>query len=354
MSDNIIQTFKNDYNQTGHPAVLQALARTAAGHYTGYGLDTISLRAADMLREHCECPQAEVHFLAGGTLTNLLMISSVLRPHQAVIAASSGHIEIHETGAVEATGHKILTPHVESKDGKLTAQQICALCDAHDNEHMVQPRLVYVSQATELGTVYTKQELNAISQVCKERNLYFFIDGARVGVAVTCSQQSKLVGAQSLHVPSLSEIAALCDAFYIGGTKNGALFGEALILVNESIQQDFRYLCKQRGAMLAKGWLISAQFEALFSKALYYELASHANAMSQHLSDALRRVGVELLLQTQTNQIFPILPVDFVGSLAQSHAFETWARNEKTHTIRFVTSWNTTQKDVDILLDFWR
>ncbi len=343
MPDLIIQSFKNDYNQTGHPDVLQALARTGAAHYAGYGLDSISLRTTDMLREHCQCPQADVHFLAGGTLTNLLAISSMLRPHQAVIAASSGHIEIHETGAVEATGHKILTPQGNNSDGKLTPQHICALCDEHDNEHMVQPRLVYVSQATELGTAYTTQELTAISQVCKERGLYYFIDGARIGAAVTCAQGTQ-------PAPSLAEIAALCDAFYIGGTKNGALFGEALVLVNEAIQQDFRYLCKQRGAMLAKGWLISAQFEALFAKGLYYELAAHANTLAQYLTAGLIQQNIPLLLPTQTNQIFPILPTHAVERLAQTHAFETWARHAQTQTIRFVTSWSTTQEEVDVLL----
>ncbi len=206
---------------------------------------------------------------------------------------------------------------------------------------MVQPKLVYISQSTELGTIYTKTELREISNVCKELDLYFFVDGARLGVAITCAEDT----------PCLAEMASLCDAFYIGGTKNGALFGEALVLVNEYIQRDFRYLCKQRGALLAKGWIIGAQFEALFRNNLFYDLAKHANDMALYLDTALKKLNVSLLIPTFTNQIFPILPTQVVKNLAKSHAFETWSKQEHEHTIRFVTSWSSKVEDVDKLIE---
>ncbi len=331
-----IQKFKNDYNQTCHPAILEALARTAATPHAGYGQDDISQRTAQLLLDLCQCPQGQVHFLAGGTVTNLLTIGAFLRPHQAVIAAQSGHINIHETGAIEATGHKVLT--APSDDGKLRPKHIEELCAEHDNEHMVQAKLVYISQATELGTVYSKDEIAALSAMCKKLGLYLFLDGARLGCALMKSDVT------------LADLAKYCDAFYVGGTKNGALFGEALVLVHEDIQQDFRYLCKQRGAMLAKGWLVASQFETLFTQNLYFDLARHANELAQYIDTQLQAWGVPLLAPTCTNQIFPILPINSVEKLAQSHAFETWERHKDKHTIRFVTSWGTSQEDADILL----
>ncbi len=347
MSASIIQTFKNDYNRTCHPHILQALAATEKDHFSGYGLDVICEKASDLIRDLCACPTAHVQFIAGGTLTNLLSIASFLRPHQAVIAADSGHIEVHETGAIEATGHKILTAHCAN--GKLCPEQIKTLCALHDNEHMVQAKLVYISQSTELGSVYTKAELKAIAHLCKELGLYLFMDGARLGAAIMCAEDT----------PSLAEIANLCDAFYIGGTKNGALFGEALVLVNEHLQHDFRYLCKQRGALLAKGWIIGAQFEALFSNNLFYDMASHANDIAKYIDAELAKLHIPLLIPTYTNQIFPILPANVARNLAKSYAFETWSKQgegqiqglEHTHTIRFVTSWSSSMEDADKLID---
>ncbi len=338
MPTTIVQKFKNDYNQTCHPAMLAALGATCHDSYAGYGQDYISLRTQALLQEHCQCPTAQVHFLAGGTLTNLVTISAFLRPHEAVIAAESGHINVHETGAIEATGHKVLT--ASSTDGKLRPEHIERLCTEHDNEHMVQARLVYISQATELGTVYTKAELSALAACCKKLELYLFLDGARLGCALT-QKNSDL---------TLADIAKLCDAFYIGGTKNGALFGEALVLTHAQVQQSFRYLCKQRGAMLAKGWLVAAQFEALFQQNLYAELALHANTVALHISAGLEALQVPLLTPTCTNQVFPILSHASVQKLAQSHAFELWARHEHSQTIRFVSSWATSIEEADTLL----
>ncbi len=334
----MIKAFKNDYSRTCHPDILEDLAATNDTHHVGYGRDEISSHAAGLLRNLCACPHAEVHFIAGGTLTNLASLSAFLRPHQAIIAADSGHIAIHETGAIEATGHKILT--TASTDGKLTPEHILFLYEEHNNEHMVQVKLVYISQSTELGTVYTKSELAAIADICKKLDLYLFVDGARLGASMTCMEDT----------PSLEDIAKLCDAFYIGGTKNGALFGEALILVHKNIQNDFRYLCKQRGALLAKGWLISKQFETLFTNNLYYELAKNSNIMAQHIDAELCKMGISLLVPTYTNQVFPILPVQAVNKLAEIYAFETWSKHGKEKVIRFVTSWNTSLEDVHGLI----
>ncbi len=335
----IIQKFKNDYNQTCHPSMLEALAASSTLQYAGYGLDTISEKVTKMLQEQCHCPEAQIHFLAGGTLTNLLVISAFLRPHQAVIAAESGHINIHETGAIEATGHKVLT--CSSANGKLLPKDIRKICAEHNNEHMVQPKLVYISQATELGTIYSHEELKEISTTCKELNLYLFVDGARLGVALAKAENNP---------PSLADMAKLCDAFYLGGTKNGALFGEALVLCNLHVQNDFRYLCKQRGAMLAKGWLVAAQFEALLANNRYLEFAEHANSVAAYLDAQLVKMKIPLLIPTCTNQIFPILPTHVVEKLALSHAFEIWAQEEASCTIRFVTSWGTSMQEADTLL----
>ncbi len=336
--NDLIQAFKNDYNQTCHPDVMQSLSSLGLIRNTGYGLDEISDNASNLFRKLCNTQQAQLHFIVGGTLTNLLSISAFLRRHQAVIAANSGHIEVHETGAIEACGHKILK--AASTDGKLRPQQIKEICALHDNEHMVQPKLVYISQSTELGTVYTRSELEAISTVCKELNLYLFADGARLGAAMVCEQDT----------PNLEDMAKFCDAFYVGGTKHGALFGEALVLMHEDIKKDFRYICKQRGALFAKGWLIGAQFETLFSNNLYYDLASHANKLAKCIDEGLRELNIELLLPTQTNQIFPILPIKTAQALAEKYAFTTWSKRENDHIIRIVTSWGTTQEDVDLLL----
>ncbi len=338
MPTSILQTFKNDYNQSCHPVVMQALACIGLDRHAGYGLDEISVRTADLVRKQCKCPQAQVHFIAGGTLTNLLTISTFLRPHQAVIAVESGHIAVHETGAIEATGHKILT--AQSDDGKLKPEHIEAICETHNNEHMVQAKLVYISQSTELGTVYSKTELAAIANTCKILGLYLFLDGARLGAAMASNDDA----------PSLEHVAKLCDAFYIGGTKNGALFGEALVLVHEDIQKDFRYLCKQRGALLAKGWLISAQFEALLQNNLYYELAQNANRVARYLDAELRKLGIDFFVPTCTNQIFPIISANTANILAKSYAFETWQVQGQEHVIRFVTSFSTTMDDADKLL----
>lgn len=276
-------SFRNDYSEGAHPrllqALLQALVQASAEQNAGYGTDRHSERAIALIRQAVAQPQAAVHLLVGGTQTNLTAIAAFLRPHQAVIAVEAGHIATHETGAIEATGHKVLT--VPALHDKLTPALIQPVLDVHGNEHMVQPRLVYISNSTESGTIYTRAELDALSRFCRAHDLLLYLDGARLGAALTAD-------GNDLDLPT---IAALTDAFYIGGTKNGALLGEALVIVTPALQADFRYLIKQRGALLAKGMVLGAQFATLFEDGLFFELAAHANAMAQRLRAGLLAAG---------------------------------------------------------------
>ncbi|AAW77302.1 threonine aldolase family protein [Xanthomonas oryzae] len=275
-----------------HPRLLQALAQASAEQCAGYGTDRQTARAVALIRNAVAQPQADVHLLVGGTQTNLIVISAFLRPHQAVIAVEAGHIATHETGAIEATGHKVLT--VLGLHDKLTPALLQPVLAVHSNEHMVQPRLVYISDSTESGTIYTRAELEALSRFCRERDLLLYLDGARLAAALTAN-------GNDLDLPT---IAALTDAFYIGGTKNGVLLGEALVVIHPVLQADLRYLIKQRGALLAKGMVLSAQFATLFEDGLFFELAAHANAMAQRLRAGLLAAGVEFTSNSPTNQQF--------------------------------------------------
>lgn len=275
----------------------------------------------------------------GGTQTNLTMIASALRPYEAVICADTGHINVHETGAIESTGHKVLT--VPKEDGKLTPADVLSVVRSHPDEHMVKPRMVYISQSTEVGTVYTRHELEALRAVCDRQNLLLYLDGARLASGMT-AEDCDLIPAD-LH--------RLCDAFYIGGTKNGALFGEALVLVNDALKPDFRYMIKNRGAMLAKGWLLGMQFEGLFTGDLYFTLGRHANAMAARLRDGLIEKGYELAYPSTTNQVFAVLDKDQIFELTTEAAFEFTKNWDATHdVVRFVTSWATKAEDVDAML----
>ncbi|MEB1530362.1 aminotransferase class I/II-fold pyridoxal phosphate-dependent enzyme [Xanthomonas campestris pv. campestris] len=332
--------FRNDYSEGAHPRLLAALAAASAEQNGGYGLDRHSERAAQLIRRECACDHADVHLLVGGTQANLVAIGAFLRPHQAVIAAACGHIATHETGAIEATGHKVLT--VDAADGRLSPERIAPLLAEHGNEHMVQPRLVYVSNTTEVGTVYRKRELQALRDFCDAHGLWLFLDGARIGSALTAEGNDL----------SLADIAALSDAFYIGGTKNGALLGEALVIVNPALQADFRYLLKQRGALLAKGMVLGAQFAALFEDGLFYELAAHANRMAARLRQGLAAAGAQFASDSPTNQLFVALPAAAVEALAQRYDFERWQLlADGRWVIRFVTSWATQADAVDTLIE---
>ena len=331
--------FFNDYSETAHPACLQAVAYQPQQQQIGYGLDDISARARDLIQAQIHAPAAEIHFCSGGTQANLTVIGSMLRPHEAVIAVESGHIATHETGAIEATGHKVI--HVPHVHGKLTPEAVARALTAHPNEHSVKPRMLFISQSTEFGTVYSKAELQTLRALCDAHNLYLYIDGARLGMALA-SDDSDV---------TLADLANIADAFYIGGTKNGALLGEAIVLVNPALQSDFRYALKQRGALLAKGRVIASQFVALFENGLYFELARHANACAQRLRHGLSELGFVFQTDSPTNQIFPILPNALIAQLQQHYGFYVWETlNNDTSAIRLVTSWATPMDQVEQFL----
>lgn len=335
--------FNCDYSEGAHPRILEKLAQTNLEQAPGYGQDTYCRQAADLIKSLCQTPQAEVHFLAGGTQTNLTVIAACLRPYQTVISADSGHINVHETGAIEATGHRILT--VPEQNGKLTAEQIARCCKEHwldDNpEFAPQPKLVYISFPTEYGTLYSKEELSAIRRVCDENNLFLFADGARLGYGLEAPGNDV----------TLADLAACCDVFYIGGTKIGALLGEAVVIVNPKLQKDFRYFMKQKGAMLAKGRILGIQFLALFEDGLYFKLSKHADEMAQIIRQACAECGFEFLYDSLTNQQFPIMPDDLIKRLEELYAFShTKCLDHRRSAIRICTSWATRREDVEQLV----
>ena len=334
--------FNSDYTEGCHPAILERLAATNMEQTPGYGEDVYCAAAAEQIKEACAAPEAAVHFLVGGTQTNVTVISAALRHYQGVITAVTGHINVHETGALESCGHKCLT--IETADGKLTAEQIAAYTDAHyadaSFEHTVQPKMVYISNPTEIGTIYKKAELEAIYDVCKERGLYLFLDGARLGYGLTCRENDL----------TLADVAALTDVFYIGGTKVGALFGEAVVITNEELKRDFRYNMKQRGGMLAKGRLLGIQFDTLFTDDLYFKIARNAIDKAFQIRDIFVSNGYPLLFDSPTNQQYPIIPDDELAILGKEFGYEYWTRVDATHSgVRFCGSWATTQENVDAL-----
>lgn len=333
--------FFNDYSEGAHPSILEALSRDNFKQEHGYGLDSFSKEAEHMIQKRINQPEAAVHFVASGTQANLIGISSILRPYESVIAADNGHIEVHETGAIEATGHKVtIAPGVA---GKLTPEAIQEVVERHTDEHMVRPRIVYISQSTELGTIYCKRELQAIKEVCKKNGLYLYIDGARMGQALM-SQEADA---------DLHHIANSCDLFTIGGTKNGALLGEALVIINPKLKENFRYHLKQRGALLAKGRTIALQFIAFFKEDLYFNNAKHANDMALKIAQGVEARGYRLLYPASTNQIFPILPNSLIEKLQKKYGFYVWAKmptDPEKSMIRLVTSWATEEAAVSSFL----
>ena len=334
--------FNNDYAEGCHQSILDALVKTNMEQTLGYSEDSYCAAAREKIRKACGNDNLAVHFLVGGTQTNLTVIDAALRPHQGALCASSGHIHVHETGAVEATGHKVLT--LPSTDGKITARQVEQAVLAHRAdgafEHIVQPKLVYISNPTELGTLYTKQELEELSAVCQKLGLYLFLDGARLGYGLMAKGNDL----------TMADIARLCDVFYIGGTKVGALFGEAVVIRNPSLAEDFRYIIKQHGGMLAKGRLLGIQFDTLFTDDLYYKISAHADAMADRLRDTLAEIGAPLLVPGTTNQVFAILPDTLLEELAKTVTFSEQERVSDTHrAVRFCTSWATKAENVDTL-----
>ncbi len=334
--------FDCDYLEGAHPLILQKLAETNMEQTIGYGCDPHCERAAELIKKACGKNNCDVHFLVGGTQTNTTVICAALRPHQGVISAETGHINVHESGAIEATGHKVLS--LPSPDGKLTAEAIADCYNSHINdechEHMVQPAMVYISQPTEKGTVYSKKELNDIYSICKNSGLILYIDGARLGYALASDGCDM----------TLADVAESCDVFYIGGTKIGALFGEALVINNENLKKDFRYLIKQKGGLLAKGRLLGIQFETLFENGLYFEISAHAIKAAKRIREIFTSHGCKFLSDSKTNQQFPILNNEEIEKLLKDFSFERWcAVSESETAVRFCSSWATTNENIAAL-----
>lgn len=336
--------FYSDYLEGAHPRILEALGATNLEQTPGYGEDRYCREASDLIREVCGLPEADVHFLVGGTQTNATVISSVLKPYQGVLCADTGHIGVHETGAIEHGGHKVLA--LPSENGKITATQIADAVDGHfsdaNHEHVVQPGMVYISFPTELGTIYSKAELEAISGVCRERGIPLYVDGARLGYGLSCDACDL----------TLREFAALCDIFYIGGTKQGALFGEAVVINDGRFKQDFRYNIKQNGGMMAKGRLLGIQFKTLFEDGLYFELSRHADSLAARIRSAAAGAGIRTFGCSPTNQVFLILEDACLPELEESAGFEFWQKYDgKSSVVRVCTSWATEEKAVDTLIE---
>ncbi|MEW9052935.1 MAG: aminotransferase class I/II-fold pyridoxal phosphate-dependent enzyme [Neobacillus sp.] len=333
-------SFKNDYSEGAHPRILTALMESNLVQEAGYGEDRFTQKAVELLKGRMGETNVDIHLLSGGTQTNLIAISAFLRPHEAAMAVNTGHILGHETGAIEATGHKILS--IDTENGKLTASDLSGVLEAHADEHMVKPKLVYISNSTEIGSIYTKSELEQLRKFCDEKKLFLYMDGARLGSAL-CSDENDL---------KLSDLPSLVDAFYIGGTKNGALLGEALVICRDSLKEDFRYHMKQKGALLAKGRLLGIQFLELFRDDLFFELATHANKMASMLREELSKLSITFLTYSPSNQIFPILPNALIAELEKNFSFHIWEKGDSDFSaIRLVTSWATKEEAVTAFID---
>jgi threonine aldolase len=328
-------SFKNDYSEGAHPRILNALVESNLVQEDGYGEDSFSRKAIELLKQKMGRTDIDIHLLSGGTQTNLTALSAFLRPHEAAIAASTGHILTHETGAIEATGHKVIS--IETANGKLTPSYIKLALDAHTDEHMVKPKLVYISNTTEIGTLYKKNELEQLREFCLANDLILYMDGARLGSALTSTENDL----------ELSDLPGLVDAFYIGGTKNGALLGEALVICRDSLKEDFRYHMKQKGALLAKGRLLGIQFLELFRENLFFDLADHANRMATLLKHGITKANISFLTHSPSNQLFPILPNSLITELQKNYSFLIWEKVDSDHSaIRLVTSWATKEDEV--------
>ena len=336
-------SFENDYSCAATPEIIARLAETAPNQYPGYGTDDVCESAKAKIREACACPDAEIFFLVGGTQTNQVVIDAITPPYAGVVAATTGHVNVHEAGAIEFTGHKVLTlPH---HDGKINADELdeyCATFYADGNyTHMVFPGCVYISQATEYGTLYTLAELEAIRKVCTKYDMPLFIDGARLGYALTATGNDV----------TIEDIARLADVFYIGGTKVGAMFGEAVVFTHGNMPKHFATIVKQHGALLAKGWLLGLQFDTLFTDGLYLRIARHANDAADRIRKVLVERGYTLTFDAPTNQIFVTLDNETSERLQRDVRLGFTEKADDTHTVmRICTSWATTDEQVDELV----
>ena len=335
--------FNCDYQEGAHPRILQKLMETNYVQSPGYGEDDFCAEAREIIRKKCAAPKADVHFLVGGTQTNMIFMSAAMRAHQGAISVVSGHIAVHESGAVESTGHKVIT--LPGKDGKLIAGEVSEYCRLHfsdeAHEHMVMPKVVYISNPTEMGTLYTRNELQALRGVCDRWNLYLYMDGARLGYGLASPENE-------LDLPFIAE---MCDAFYIGGTKQGMLFGEALVITRDALKEDFRYIVKQKGAMFAKGRLLGLQFAELLRDDLYMEMSHHAIDFAMKLKQAFAEKGYPFLMESPSNQQFPILPDAHLEVLKKKYSYSYIERVDADHSaVRFCTSWGTQPENVDALI----
>ncbi|MFA6037373.1 MAG: aminotransferase class V-fold PLP-dependent enzyme [Legionellales bacterium] len=328
--------FFDDYSEGAHPYILDALVRTNLQQEEGYSADSFSMQAEKLIQTQMNRANAQIHFVATGTQANIVCLASLLKPYESVIAVDSGHINVFEVGAIEATGHKVHS--LPAQAGKLTPQMVQTLVESTNFDQMVKPKVVYISQTTEVGSIYTKKELEALSKVCKNHDLYFYIDGARLGHALM-SEQADF---------NLQDIANLADMFYIGGTKNGGLIGEAIVIPNISLQPEFRRHLRQRGALLAKARSVSIQFVEFFKNNLYFENAKHANQMAKQLAQGIKACGYTFEAEVVTNQLFVHLPNNIIEKLKPLYGFHIWGKSSlNDHTvIRLVTSWATPETAV--------
>ena len=333
-------SFKNDYSEGCHPRILKALSGTNLHQQNGYGLDDYCTEAENLIKQKIGNSGSKVHFVSGGTQANLIVISAFLKPHESVVSPATGHIFTNESGAIEATGHKVHA--IETLNGKINKDDVQKIIDVHQNKpHQVKQKLVYISNSTELGTIYSKDELIELYEYCQEKNLYLFVDGARLGHALSAETNDL----------SLEDFGKYCDAFYLGGTKNGALIGEAIIINNKNLQEEFGFHLKQKGAMLAKGRLLGIQFQELLKDDLYFDLAKHANQEAMKIKKAFQKIGSEFLCETFTNQIFPILNYAQIEKLSENFDFYVWKKlDDEKAAIRIITSWATEDEVVNQLV----
>lgn len=334
-------SFENDYSEGAHPLILKAMIDNNLVQNSGYGNDTLSEYAQKIIKERLGNQNIDVHFVVGGTQANKTCMASFLKPYEAIICTDEAHINTHEAGAIEANGHKVID--IFANDGKLTTEMIQKVLDDHaGDEHMVRPRLVYISNSTELGTIYKVEELQILSQFCKQNDLLFYMDGARFGSALTSSENNV----------NMSDLTNLFDAFYIGATKNGALYGEAIVIVNDNLKPHFRTMMKQNGAMLAKSSYLAIQFIELFKEDLYLKLAHTANNFAMAIKKTLIENGYHLYVDSYTNQQFVVLNNEQLRKLQEKYIFTIWKKYDENHTvIRIVTSWATSKEKVQELLN---
>lgn len=329
--------FVNDYNDLCHGKVLEKLNTINKKGNLGYGYDDYTKKAKELIKRDLEKQDVEIEFLAGGTIANIIAVTANLFPYEGIIAANSGHINAHEAGSIEATGKKIET--IYSKDGKIYADELELFLDKFSEEHTISPKIVYISQTTEMGTVYTYDEIKNIYDVCLEYGIYLYIDGARMAVGLAASDIE------------VSDLVNICDMFTLGGTKNGALYGEALVIVSDELKQNVRRYMKQRGATMAKGFVLGAQFIALFEDGLYYELGKKSYEMSRYLADRLKEVDLDFYQEPESNQIFLLLNRELIDKLLRNNLFEIMDYNDEKKIIRLVTSYRTSKEEIDSLIE---